>query len=652
MNSETPLQARPTGTSALRLAARRSVARVMRRAVYMVLALAGGAGLVVTALSPASWQSSAAVAAAILVVGGAAGLAFAHSLAGVISRVATRPLEMLLAQPGMVRESDEDIFHWEAGVALNRSEIEADLALLSRHLRAASRRSREAVRELESAREQATQQNIAKSQFVAKMSHELRTPLNAILGYAMLLQEDATLGANASALADLERIQVAGRSLLATINDILDLAKLEAGNAVLQEEVINLGEATKSAVEACPAEQRNGSRLEVTISDDIGMMVGDSGKVRQCLAHLLSNAFKFTRDGNIELTVSPTVRGKIPFVTFTVRDTGIGIDASNLERVFDEFGQTDAGRIHDSRGLGLGLAITRRLARLMGGDCTAESLEGEGSTFYLSLPLNPSGDAQAEQPRPPLPESSVPVRRSVLSVLIVEDDEATTNLMQRWFERMGYDVFTAPDGESGLAMAFEHRPDLIILDAFLPGMSGYEVLTQWRADPALSRTPVILVTVDDDRARALSAGASEYLRKPVTAAQLRAVSSIYREKVGGEVLVIDDDDDAAELIKRGLEQAGFSTRRASDGQEGMNMALQATPAAIVLDLTMPVLDGFGVIQQLSDHDALMNIPLIVVSGRNINLSQHQALAARRHRFFRKGTATPREIAQSLQELVA
>lgn len=652
MKSEMPVQEPVSGVPALRLAARRSMARLMRRAVCAVLVASGAAGLVALAFIEAPWPGTAAIAAAMLAVGAIVGFALAHSLAGAISGVAARPLELLLAQPGILRETGEDAFHWESGKALGRSELEADLAHLSRLLRRASRRSRETMQALESAREQANQQNLAKSQFLAKMSHELRTPLNAILGYAVLLEEETAVGGNASAVADLERIQAAGRSLLATINDILDLVKMEAGKAVLEHGIIDIAKVARAAADSCPAEIRNGNSFELVIAEDIGKMAGDSDKLRRCLVNLLSNAFKFTSNGHVELIVAPDVRSEIPSVTFTVRDSGAGIDAADLERIFDEFSQTDTGSERRSGGTGLGLAITRRLARMMGGDCTGESVKGEGSAFHLSLPLNPGSQARAERYGAPRPVPPVPERRMARSVLIVEDDDAATDLMNRWFGRMGYDVFAASDGESGLAMAIEHRPDLIVLDALLPGLSGYDLLARLRDDPALSLTPIILVTADDDRARALGAGASDYLRKPVSEEQLRAVTSGYREKASGEVLVIEDNDDAAELMKRCLEQVGFSMRRASDGLQGLEMAMKARPDAIVLDLMMPVLDGFGVIERLAEDDQLRDIPLIIVSSHDINLSQHQALGAGRHRFFSKGSATPREIAQSLRELVA
>lgn len=644
-------QARRPGASGLQRAARRSVERALRRMALGIFVAAGAAGAVTLALSTVSLQAAAAVVAAVA-VGALVGLALLQHVSGVIAGVALKPLELLLGHPGLGPEPGTETFHWDGGRALCRAEIEADFFILERHLRRTARASRDAMRELENARELATQQSAAKTQFLASISHELRTPLNAILGYAMLLEEEALEESNSSSVADLGRIQAAGRNLLSTINNILDLSRIEAGNAALESGIIDLRKVAQAAGDAYPVGRRNGSSFEINVSDGVGIMVGDASKVQQCLQNLLSNAFKFTSNGRVALDIAPAVRDGVPFVTFSVRDTGIGIDGESLKGVFDDFGQGQSGSTRQFGGLGVGLAITRRLARMMGGDCVGESITGQGSTFCLSLPLNRGGEAQAEHAPSAPAIRAVPARRSERSALIIEDDAAATDLMYRWFDRMGYDVFVAADGEAGLTMAHEHRPDLILLDALLPGLSGYEVLTRLRADPILSLIPVVLVTVDDDRARGLAAGASDYLRKPVSEEQLRVVTAIYREKATGDVLVIDDDDDAAELIKRSLHQVGFSTRRASDGVQGVEMALEARPTAIVLDLTMPRLDGFGVIQRLSSDEKLMDIPLIVVSGREISLGQHRTLAASRHRFFTKGNTAPREIAQSLREMVA
>lgn len=652
MNYDTRNRDEFAEASALRQAARRTLTRAMRRPLYGVLLAMAVAGIAGAVLIAPAWQPVAGVVAAMLAAGAIVGLAMAQPLADALARLMAQPVELLLAQSGILKDVASAEFNWSRGQALDRTEIEADLALLSREMRRVARQSRDAMQELESAREQANQQNLAKSQFLAKMSHELRTPLNAILGYAMLLQEDATDAGNVSAVADLERIQLAGRNLLSVINDILDLARIEAGKTMLDRGVIDVRSLAEAAVAACPANQRNGNGFELTLADDVGIMIGDASKVRQCLLNLLSNAFKFTRNGCVTLSIEPMMRGGAPGIGFTVRDTGIGIDAAHLDGLFEAFSQVEAGPSRHFGGTGLGLAITRRLARMMGGDCTVDSVKGEGSTFRLLLPLSPPGDGQVDDARPAASLRPLPKRRSERSALIVDDDEAAIDLMQRWLERMGYDVFSAIDGETGLVLAREHHPDLILLDALLPGCSGYEVLAELRTDPVLGLTPVILITVDDDRARGLEAGASDYLRKPVTEDQLRAATQVYRGRANGEILVIDDDDDAAELIKRSVEQIGFSTRRANDGLQGIEMAADARPAAIVLDLAMPGLDGFGVIERLSANDALVGVPVIIVSGCEISLSQHRTLAAAGHRFFTKGASTPREIAQSLREMVA
>jgi len=635
--------------AALRLSVNRSITRAMRRLVWaLILVSAVGGGFVfLTSGAPCpSW----AVLAGMLGAGALTGLILVRPVAHAVARLAIRPLELILAQPELVQDIEEEL-NWQKGRALSRADFESDLDALSRHLRRISRRSRDAMAELASVREEAKQQNIAQSQFLAKMSHELRTPLNAILGYAMLVQEDATVAGNSTALADLERIQVAGRNLLAVINDILDHARIEAGKTMIERSVIDIRELAVEAAASCPGDQRNGNSFDLDVSDALGIMVGDAGKVRQCLLNLLSNAFKFTRNGRVSLVIAPTRCGGAAGVSFSVRDNGPGIAEADLAHLFDAFSQVDDGSTRRFGGPGLGLAITRRLARMMGGDCTVESVEGQGSTFCLSLPLSLKR-ALGEESVLFRSDHPLPVRSSERSALVVDDDEAAIDLMRRWLERMGYDVFAAPDGETGLAMAREHEPDLILLDALLPGISGYDVLVELRADAALSRTPVVLVTVDDDRARGLSAGASDYLRKPIREEQLRAVAKLYESRANGDVLVIDDDDDSAELIKRSVEQIGFSTRRACDGLEGVEMASTTPPAAIVLDLAMPGLDGFGVIERLSADEKLMHIPLIIVSGCDVSLPQHRALAAAGYRFFAKGSSTPREIAQSLRELVA
>jgi CheY-like chemotaxis protein len=281
-------------------------------------------------------------------------------------------------------------------------------------------------------------------------------------------------------------------------------------------------------------------------------------------------------------------------------------------------------------------------------------MPGEGSTFRLILPLGDPAPRGAVSSAPAVNNTAGTLVRSPSAehtALVFDDDEATIELMQRWLVRMGYNVVSTAGAEGVLELARTHRPDFILLDVLLPGRSGYDVLEELRADPQVGHIPPILITVEDDRARGLRSGATDYLRKPITAHQLRSVLDVYRLRATGEVLVIDDDDDSAELLARSVAQVGFSARRAADGAQGLAMAAELRPDAIVLDLAMPVMNGFEVLDRLAAVEELRDVPLIVVSGCDITIEEHRRLAAAGHRFFPKAASTPREIAQSLKELV-
>lgn len=569
--------------------------------------------------------------------------------------VATLPVESLLAYLSSTHEDHQtDGFQWNSGKALQISQFEGDLRLLDKRMKSMARKVRLTIADLEKAREQANEQNLAKSKFLANMSHELRTPLNAILGYAMLLQEDASDEGNDAMVSDLVRIQQAGHTLLARINDILEISKIKAGKLVLEREVIDLpiliNEITSRA---CAEDQRNGNEFILNMSPDIGIMIGDMENLQQCLQNLLGNAFKFTENGRISLTVERSQDASLPVITFTVQDNGIGMDPEDIEGLFTAFEQGDSSLTRKYGGTGLGLAITRNLARLMGGDCLVESARDVGSTFRLVLPAGSSQEATSIIPAtdylPLLSKNGPDITH--LHVLVIDDDEDALELMRRWLQQMGLTVMTTISPDEGLAMARQYHPDVILLDGLLPDRSGYDILTDLRADPAVKDIPTVLITVDDDRRRGIIAGASDYIRKPLSKEQLRSVVELYCGKVDGEILVIEDDDDAAELIRRSVEEAGFTTRRAANGVQGLEMADEIRPSAIVLDLAMPGLDGFGVIDHLKKHQTLHNVPLIVLSGQEITLEQHRKLAANGQRFFAKAASTPRQIAQCLKELV-
>jgi signal transduction histidine kinase/CheY-like chemotaxis protein len=645
-------------TPALTHTARRTIARLaLATIVVTMLATLGGSALLWSVTSGLGPNRLVVVIVTMLSVGLALAVGAAIFLGRLIAVPASRAADLLMSYLIMAGEDPTTELSLHNRRSMSMSAIMKDFDQLERRVANVVAKSRDNVAELERAREHATLQNLAKSQFLANMSHELRTPLNAILGYAMLLTEDAIEADNKPVVADLDRIQQAGRHLLSLINEILDLSKIEAGKATLERTVVDVNALVRSAaINFDDESKRNGNRFNVIVGPDVGIMIGDEGKIRQCLNNLLNNAFKFTTSGDVSLDVDLIVSGDKAEVMFRVSDTGIGISPAQMENLFEPFRQGDGSTSRKFGGTGLGLAITRRLARMMLGDVSVETDEGKGSVFTLKLPLNSGSPSLFDETRAPGETQSVESAMQSVegfdrTALIIDDSDSAIDLMRRWLTRLNYGVISATDGETGLAIARAQRPDLILLDVLMPGRSGYDILEELRADEALGSTPVILVTVDDDRARGLDAGATDYIRKPVAESQLRAMLEVYRTKACGEILIIEDDDDAAELVDRCARQVGFTTRRATDGAQGLEMATAEPPIAIVLDLAMPNFNGFQVIDALLANEALRSIPVIVLSACEISLEEHRRILDAGYLFCAKGSSSPREIAQHLKEMV-
>jgi signal transduction histidine kinase/CheY-like chemotaxis protein len=464
-----------------------------------------------------------------------------------------------------------------------------------------------------------------KSQFLANMSHELRTPLNAIIGYSEMLQEEAEDLGQEGFLPDLNNIHVAGKHLLSLINDVLDLSKIEAGKMELFLESFEIPSLVRDVV--------------VTI--------------RQALFNLLSNACKFTEHGTITFNVSQETMEDNPWVSFQVRDTGIGMTSEQMQKLFEAFSQADASTTRQFGGTGLGLAISRKFCQIMGGDITVESTFGEGSTFTIRLPAAVADAKPATVPRTEeMPASASPVPVGAPTVLVIDDDPTVHDLMQRFLSKEGLRMVVATDGKEGLRLAKEVHPDAITLDVLMPGMDGWAVLSALKADPALADIPVIMITIADEKQVGYSLGVADYLTKPVDWKRLTAVLQKYeRADAACRVLLVEDDTRTRKMLRTRLKKHGWPVTEAENGRVALERMAERLPDLILLDLMMPEMDGFQFLDQLRMNEDWRSIPIIVVTAKDLTEEDHRRLNGYVESILQKGAYEPEELLREVRDAV-
>jgi signal transduction histidine kinase/CheY-like chemotaxis protein len=465
---------------------------------------------------------------------------------------------------------------------------------------------------------QLRQANQHKSEFLANMSHELRTPLNAILGFSELLLDDPDGRYDEATRRNfVQQVHTGGEHLLGLINDILDLSKVEAGRMELRKDKVRVRDLINQVLATVtPLAAKKQIRLEVA-DVRVAEMVADPGKLKQMLLNLVSNAIKFTPDQG---AVTIRAHRRRDVVEIAVSDTGIGISKEDQGRIFEEFQQLDSGSARQQQGTGLGLALTRRLAVLHGGDVRVESKLGKGSVFTLCLPLRGTRTEELSDGAKAAPVTRPDDRRPL--ILIVEDHKQSAELLTRQLDRGGFRTVVATTGEEALAQARELDPVAITLDILLPELDGWDVLTALKRDEQTRHIPVVIVSVVDDPDLGRALGALDYFVKPVEPSLLlQRLEQFHFKHSNGDtkprVLIVDDEPANRLWLRQVLEPAGYATTQAEGGAEAIELAKLEPPELILLDLMMPKVSGFDVVQALERQQRTRSIPIMILTAKDL-----------------------------------
>ena len=486
-----------------------------------------------------------------------------------------------------------------------------------------------------------------KSEFLANMSHELRTPLNGIIGFSELMHDGKLGDVSEDQREYLGYILSSARHLLELINDVLDLSKVEAGKMEFRPETLRLPEVVASVLDSLRPLAAEKTIDVRTSCDGVDEVVLDEAKLKQVLFNFLSNALKFTPEGG-RVSVLAQAEGDGLF-RLAVKDTGIGISPEDVERLFVEFQQLDSASDKRYPGTGLGLALTKRIVESQGGHVGVTSVVGEGSTFYAVLPLRMRGTARHAADAVPALEP----RAGASRVLVVEDEDSDRGWLIQTLAKAGYEVEAATSGAEAIERSRSERFDAITLDLLLPDMHGWEVLRSIRSEALNTDVPIIVVTVLADKTAAAGFAIHDFLPKPVKSEDLLA--ALQRAGVAAEssrpVLVVDDDPIALKLMETTLAQLGFASRCLVDPEQGLRAATETHPAAIVLDLLMPGIDGFEFLDRFRRSPAGRATPVLVWTNKDLLVEEQERLRSSAQAVVSKAGGGTRPLLEALETLL-
>lgn len=496
--------------------------------------------------------------------------------------------------------------------------------------------------------------NKMKSEFLANMSHELRTPLNAIIGFAEVLRDKIAGDLNEEQTDFVTDIHSSGCHLLQMINDILDLSKIEAGKMELQYGIFLVPEAIDEVNTILKGlASKKHLELKTVILTEVKNIEADRVKFKQVLYNLLSNAIKFTPE-NGKIILEAGVMDDM--LQLSVSDTGIGMKSEDQQKVFKEFWQADSSFARKYEGTGLGLALTKRIVEMHGGKIWFESEYGKGSVFYFTLPLKAPVETTETKEIKAKPLQAIPVgEKDAKTVLVVEDDRMASDLLTLYLTNAGYRVITAGDGEEAIKKAKEYQPFLITLDVMLPKKDGWDVLSELKNSQDFAHIPVIIVSMVDNKDLGFSLGAVEYLTKPIDRVKLIDIvnSCIPAERDKSKsmtVLVVDDDEKAVKYMSSVLENAGFDVLMAYSGKAGINLAINNKPDLMILDLMMPEVSGFDVVEKLRTHPTAKGIPIIICSAKDITPEDKKVLNGHILAIVQKSSHTKEDLLSTIKKI--